>query len=157
MRQCTSRRICVSLGVEAPGGTAARSGQKPCQIGKRVPGGAVSHSAAALLFFFSSRRRHTRLQGDWSSDVCSSDLLALVAAWLAEFGGRPLAEPPRIAWQSPARLSDAAPIEARADDLSTAGEPARSGERRVGEEGRSRWAPDHLKKKEKKTQRDQCQ
>src|SRR2546426_7313001 len=26
-------------------------------------------------FFFSSRRRHTRLQGDWSSDVCSSDLL----------------------------------------------------------------------------------
>src|ERR1039457_6249717 len=27
-----------------------------------------------LLFFFSSRRRHTRLQGDWSSDVCSSDL-----------------------------------------------------------------------------------
>src|SRR5256885_449607 len=25
------------------------------------------------LFFFSSRRRHTRLQGDWSSDVCSSD------------------------------------------------------------------------------------
>src|SRR5688500_19376715 len=25
-------------------------------------------------FFFSSRRRHTRLQGDWSSDVCSSDL-----------------------------------------------------------------------------------
>src|SRR5256885_13252696 len=28
-------------------------------------------------FFFSSRRRHTRLQGDWSSDVCSSDLLGL--------------------------------------------------------------------------------
>src|SRR5256885_9214013 len=27
-----------------------------------------------LSFFFSSRRRHTRLQGDWSSDVCSSDL-----------------------------------------------------------------------------------
>src|ERR671918_844563 len=30
-----------------------------------------------LIFFFSSRRRHTRLQGDWSSDVCSSDLLEL--------------------------------------------------------------------------------
>src|SRR5205807_6846171 len=30
-----------------------------------------------FLFFFSSRRRHTRLQGDWSSDVCSSDLLAI--------------------------------------------------------------------------------
>src|SRR5437762_12843739 len=27
-------------------------------------------------FFFSSRRRHTRYIGDWSSDVCSSDLLA---------------------------------------------------------------------------------
>src|SRR5256885_12877832 len=27
------------------------------------------------IFFFSSRRRHTRLQGDWSSDVCSSDLV----------------------------------------------------------------------------------
>src|SRR5438876_7280437 len=26
-------------------------------------------------FFFSSRRRHTRWTGDWSSDVCSSDLL----------------------------------------------------------------------------------
>src|SRR5437879_10133270 len=25
-------------------------------------------------FFFSSRRRHTRYIGDWSSDVCSSDL-----------------------------------------------------------------------------------
>src|SRR5205807_7351859 len=30
-------------------------------------------------FFFSSRRRHTRLQGDWSSDVCSSDLDRLLA------------------------------------------------------------------------------
>src|SRR5256885_5652978 len=38
------------------------------------------------VFFFSSRRRHTRLQGDWSSDVCSSDLtwifLALAGIWL---------------------------------------------------------------------------
>src|SRR5256885_987894 len=32
------------------------------------------------FFFFSSRRRHTRLQGDWSSDVCSSDLLAQTLA-----------------------------------------------------------------------------
>src|SRR5580658_3092060 len=30
-----------------------------------------------FFFFFSSRRRHTRLQGDWSSDVCSSDLFTL--------------------------------------------------------------------------------
>src|SRR2546426_8186697 len=32
-----------------------------------------------FFFFFSSRRRHTRLQGDWSSDVCSSDLRAVDA------------------------------------------------------------------------------
>src|SRR5256885_13065988 len=31
-----------------------------------------------FIFFFSSRRRHTRLQGDWSSDVCSSDLLVVL-------------------------------------------------------------------------------
>src|SRR5205085_5417486 len=29
-----------------------------------------------FFFFFSSRRRHTRFDCDWSSDVCSSDLLA---------------------------------------------------------------------------------
>src|SRR2546422_4429138 len=29
-----------------------------------------------LFFFFSSRRRHTRCSRDWSSDVCSSDLVA---------------------------------------------------------------------------------
>src|SRR5437763_5328490 len=28
-----------------------------------------------FFFFFSSRRRHTRYIGDWSSDVCSSDLV----------------------------------------------------------------------------------
>src|SRR5262249_42685424 len=28
-----------------------------------------------FVFFFSSRRRHTRLVSDWSSDVCSSDLV----------------------------------------------------------------------------------
>src|SRR5256885_5977982 len=32
-------------------------------------------ASSPLCFFFSSRRRHTRLQGDWSSDVCSSDLI----------------------------------------------------------------------------------
>src|SRR5256885_6342003 len=35
----------------------------------------VADGGFYLFFFFSSRRRHTRLQGDWSSDVCSSDLL----------------------------------------------------------------------------------
>ena len=39
-------------------------------------GGLVTRGDICYMgqFFFSSRRRHTRLQGDWSSDVCSSDL-----------------------------------------------------------------------------------
>src|SRR5258707_3973963 len=32
-------------------------------------------NSAVLVFFFSSRRRHTRYWRDWSSDVCSSDLM----------------------------------------------------------------------------------
>src|SRR6266568_8887819 len=31
-----------------------------------------------VFFFFSSRRRHTRWNCDWSSDVCSSDLVETV-------------------------------------------------------------------------------
>src|SRR5688500_7982997 len=60
-----------------------------------------------FFFFFSSRRRHTRLQGDWSSDVCSSDLgaamtgvllvLAAAAAWLAPVETRPAPRAPRRA------------------------------------------------------------
>src|SRR6266581_3422541 len=38
----------------------------------------VFRFAAPALFFFSSRRRHTRWTGDWSSDVCSSDLYTFV-------------------------------------------------------------------------------
>src|SRR5256885_7217017 len=34
----------------------------------------IPENEKVFFFFFSSRRRHTRLQGDWSSDVCSSDL-----------------------------------------------------------------------------------
>src|SRR5256885_8093224 len=34
----------------------------------------ITSEASLAFFFFSSRRRHTILQGDWSSDVCSSDL-----------------------------------------------------------------------------------
>src|SRR2546427_10264957 len=37
-----------------------------------------------VFFFFSSRRRHTRFDCDWSSDVCSSDLLRYL---LDRFGG----------------------------------------------------------------------
>src|ERR1039458_10530303 len=36
---------------------------------------AYRSSARCFLFFFSSSRRHTRCLSDWSSDVCSSDLL----------------------------------------------------------------------------------
>src|ERR1022692_1471163 len=39
-----------------------------------------------IVFFFPSRRRHTRLQDDWSSDVCSSDLLEFTAAEKAAVG-----------------------------------------------------------------------
>src|SRR2546425_12543008 len=46
-------------------------------------------------------------------------------------GGGPADVPPKV--RNPAQL--------------------RSGERRVGEEGRSRWAPYHLKKKKKKTKK----
>src|SRR5256885_11944369 len=45
----------------------------------------LRHSTLSSLFFFSSRRRHTRLQGDWSSDVCSSDL-----GWNLEYARRML-------------------------------------------------------------------
>src|SRR5699024_11833904 len=36
-----------------------------------------SFCCSLFFFFFSSRRRHTRSKRDWSSDVCSSDLLFL--------------------------------------------------------------------------------
>jgi len=52
--------------------------------------------------------------------------LAMVAAWLAEFGGRPLAEPPRIDWKSPASLKDSSPIlieDAATAPLGDAGAP----------------------------------
>src|SRR2546422_3207850 len=39
-----------------------------------------------LFFFFSSRRRHTRCSRDWSSDVCSSDLLQRQAEQLRNEG-----------------------------------------------------------------------
>src|SRR5256885_7498766 len=45
--------------------------------GRSAEDGGAAREARAdrrCCFFFSSRRRHTRLQGDWSSDVCSSDL-----------------------------------------------------------------------------------
>src|ERR1039457_851855 len=53
-----------------------------------------------FFFFFSSRRVHTRLQGDWSSDVCSSDLeQARAFVW---------GQQPTIANFLPAQLDDRA-------------------------------------------------
>src|SRR2546430_13624433 len=37
-----------------------------------------------FFFFFSSRRRHTRFDCDWSSDVCSSDLVSILPAASAQ-------------------------------------------------------------------------
>src|SRR5256885_8357303 len=45
----------------------------------KTNGGSMIILLRIVSVFFSSRRRHTRLQGDWSSDVCSSDLGGEVA------------------------------------------------------------------------------
>src|SRR6478735_11759736 len=75
------------------------------------------------LFFFSSRRRHTRLQGDWSQTCALPISLRAHAGEVAFPGGR--LDP-----------GDDGPVAA-----------ARSEERRVGKECRSRWSPYHYKKK----------
>src|SRR5256885_9881494 len=103
------------------------------------------------LFFFSSRRRHTRLQGDWSSDVCSSDLAGACRKGGEDGnGGKEKAdetqEPSRPS--RPSRPSH--PLQTHPSNSRFRASTSRSEERRVGEEGRSRWAPDHLKKKKKK-------
>src|SRR5256885_9770708 len=90
---------------------------------------------SVTLFFFSSRRRHTRLQGDWSSDVCSSDLGELAGNRDLELvgGGAELGD----------ELADARGPEL---DIGVGAELARrdrSEERRVGKECRSRWSPYH--------------
>src|SRR5207248_6314519 len=88
--------------------------------------GAVGHRRRS---FFSSTRRHTRSYGDWSSDVCSSDLRPAGHderhAYRADRGpvGRPLLLPGFLL----------------APDLRL--ELARSEERRVGKEWRSGGAP----------------
>src|SRR5438045_7142095 len=88
-----------------------------------------------FFFFFSSRRRHTRCLSDWSSDVCSSDLVAPRRD--RDRGGNP-----RLLPRSDRALQSAALHQIRRripDD--------RSEERRVGKECRSRWSPCHYKKK----------
>src|SRR5256885_3386723 len=102
--------------------------------------------AGAAYCFFSSRRRHTRLQGDWSSDVCSSDLSA-----------RPEEDRKPEKHELGPHDSIVAGITSKAGkcavrDTRTKGQGAeteriakgkRSEERRVGKECRSRWSPYH--------------
>src|SRR5256885_12846467 len=95
-------------------------------------------------FFFSSRRRHTRLQGDWSSDVCSSDLPSMHRRELTLLASRN-ALPPDFAriikLIEDGRIDTRPWITHRADFDEMIG--ARSEERRVGKECRSRWSPYH--------------
>src|SRR3989454_8269481 len=56
------------------------------------------------VFFFSSRRRHTRLQGDWSSDVCSSDLRPAEPVVRLRDGGRGGGRGVRARGRAPERL-----------------------------------------------------
>src|SRR5688500_20369655 len=86
----------------------------------------------AFILIFSSRRRHTRLQGDWSSDVCSSDLDRLPPC-----RGRRVGSPRRT------RESGARSAWRTAPD-------ARSEERRVGKEYRSSQPEYHAKQIEHK-------
>src|SRR5437016_12541121 len=99
-------------------------------------------------FFFSSRRRHTRLVSDWSSDVCSSDLF--VAAGDGVGGLVPPRHEPLRQPLGRAELElDAGLAGPRR------GEHARSEERRVGKECRSRWGPDHSEKQEERREQGQ--
>src|SRR5256885_9150397 len=72
----TRRNTYAALGSCSPSrlGSLSRSGQNSGTASQ----GALTSVVYSRFFFFSSRRRHTRLQGDWSSDVCSSDLGQLV-------------------------------------------------------------------------------
>src|SRR5207248_7762757 len=98
----------------------------------------------SLFFFFSSRRRHTRSYGDWSSDVCSSDLFG----WMSHkftFGYDRAAEsgevfhPYGFVFQPTGDVSE---LDWRSETVTldyAATAQARSEERRVGKECRSRW------------------
>src|SRR3989454_3413966 len=97
------------------------------------------------FFFFSSRRRHTRLQGDWSSDVCSSDLAETAAA--VELVRRIHGELGLALCVVEHVMEVVMPLSQRVvvldDGEKIAEGPPRSEERRVGKECRSRWSPYH--------------
>src|SRR5690242_7972823 len=71
---------CIGRRVRTQSPQAAVRGEPGVNVGgKSIPAAAQGKSFlvrwSGFLFFFSSRRRHTSLTCDWSSDVCSSDLL----------------------------------------------------------------------------------
>src|SRR5690348_17373676 len=103
-------------------------------------------SSYFIFFFFSSRRRHTRWTGDWSSDVCSSDLTPRRSTWRSD--SRPSAAAPRGV-DAIGMLPKHCNREQEQTDDRHGRDIGRSEERRVGKECRSRWAPDHEKKKER--------
>src|SRR5690625_4827608 len=70
-----------------------------------------------FIFFFSSRRRHTRWPRDWSSDVCSSDLLSLVDSVPAGFLDARLIERIHAAPRTAAELTDKWPAHVHIDLL----------------------------------------
>src|SRR2546426_8531349 len=96
-----------------------------------------------FFFFFSSRRRHTRLQGDWSSDVCSSDLDCRLLTGCLLTADRRLAACHRVTRYSKSRTPRAAAAARAVASETPRIALARSEERRVGKEGRSRWSPYH--------------
>src|SRR2546422_11012077 len=94
-----------------------------------------------FFFFFSSRRRHTRCSRDWSSDVCSSDLMQeTFRALIAEMGGEVFSPMPTA--EQGYGLATGGTIIHELGGTRMGNDP-RSEERRVGKECRSRWSPYH--------------
>src|SRR5207248_8833520 len=102
-----------------------------------------------FFFFFSSRRRHTRSYGDWSSDVCSSDLCFCSPASMSGDRGQSL--PARLfpdGGVAEGKISSG-PGEPKRKPLPIRRAARRSEERRVGKECRARRSTDHEIKKNK--------
>src|SRR5260221_10006965 len=97
-----------------------------------------------FFFFFSSRRRHTRSLCDWSSDVCSSDLLASGDMGRGIDGHHQRRATPKMKLTSGLVGAKAkGPIGWLIWDNPSKLNALRSEERRVGKECRSRWSPYH--------------
>src|SRR5690606_40913105 len=72
MTTCARPSFCVALSLRTKSPSTV-STTWSCRRGSYASPWSKLVSAC---FFFSSRRRHTRFSRDWSSDVCSSDLIA---------------------------------------------------------------------------------